>query len=161
MANARLPLRTSLGLDSGGTICATICAVIAAVLTGCSSGGTSDVVAAGTSGKRPLCVDVPAEVLSHLAAGVRPGRIFRPDRGTAVQSTSGVYVIAAHFVTHGGHAKVGVWTAPALTATASPLLVADEVSSEVTTWSTVEEFPAYGVPLTSPDIAAARTCLRS
>ena len=128
-----------------------------ATLSSCTSGGTPVAVAT----KSAACIDVPADVLGHIASGARRGVQFRPDQGVAVMARPGVFVIAARFGGQGGAARVGVWTAPALTATSAPLLVADEAASAVTTWSSVEEFPSAGVPLTSPAIAAARRCLRS
>ena len=47
----------------------------------------------------------------------------------------------------------------ALHGVAAPILVADETASAHSTWTSVEEFPEYGVPLDSPTINAARDCL--
>ena len=131
---------------------------LVAALSACSSEGGSEAIRSTKDGLAVRCLDVPPAVLSHLAAGAVLGAALQLERGAAVRAKPGVFVIAAQL--GGGSAnRIGVWTAPALTATSAPLLVADDVSSAVTTWSSVEEFPAYGVPLTSPAIAAARACL--
>ncbi len=126
-----------------------------AMLSSCTSGGSTDVVRTA----RASCVDVPPGVLAHLASGAQPGVAFHPDKGAAVVARPGVFVIAARFRTASGKNSVGLWTAPALTVTSAPLLVADASASAVTTWGSVVEFPTYGVPLDDPALAAARRCL--
>jgi hypothetical protein len=127
-------------------------AVFAAGLTGCS--GKDGASAATTGG----CVVVSRDLLAQIAVGTSPGATLALTSGAAVKARRGVYVVAARFSAKGAPA-VGVWTVTALTGVAAPILVADETASAKSTWSTVQEFPQYGVPLDSPSISAARHCL--
>lgn len=105
------------------------------------------------------CMEVSGDLLGQIAVGTEAGVTFDPTEGAAVQAREGVYVVAVRFQGDRDDPEVGVWTVAALEGPAAPLLVADEVSSTYSSWSTVEEFPQFGVELDSPLIAAARDCL--
>ena len=128
-------------------------AMLAASLTGCSDGARASAAPAGG------CVVASDELLAQIAVGTAPGTKLALKSGAAVKARKGVYVVAARFSAKKGEPAVGVWTVTALTGVAAPILVADETASARSTWSSVEEFPQYGVPLNSPSITAARNCL--
>jgi hypothetical protein len=128
-------------------------AVLAAGLTGCSGDGAASVAPAGG------CVAVSDRLLAQIAVGISPGVTLALNSGAAVKARKGVYVVAVRFSATNGTPAVGVWTVTSLTGVAAPILVADETASARSTWSTVQEFPQYGVPLDSPSITAARDCL--
>lgn len=128
-------------------------AVLATCLTGCSDGAGASAAAAGD------CVAVSEDLLAQIAVAPAPGTTLDLTSGSAVKARKGVYVVAARFSAVKGAPAVGVWTVTALTGVAAPILVADEFASAKSTWSSVEEFPQYSVPLDSPSITAARGCL--
>lgn len=132
---------------------------LVAVTAGCSQPDASAEAQRERRTASPACLDVPADVLEQIAVGAETGMTFEPSAGAAVQADSGVYVVAVRFQGDSAEPEVGVWTMAALEGTVAPLLVADETSSAYTTWMTVQDFPQYGVPLDSPLIDAARTCL--
>jgi hypothetical protein len=131
----------------------TAAALLAAGLTGCS--GKAGASAAPVAD----CVAVSDELLAQIAVGTAPGTTLALTSGAAVKARRGVYVVAARLSADKGASAVGVWTVAALTGVAAPILVADETASARSTWSSVEEFPQYGIPLDSPTIPAARDCL--
>lgn len=121
-------------------------------LSGCSQPGQAE--AAGED-----CIEVSSDLLDQIAVGTEVGVRFDPTTAAAVPARKGVYVVAVRFQGDRKKAEVGVWTATGLRGVGAPLLGADEVAAAYTTWSTVEEFPQFGVPLDSPLIATARDCL--
>jgi hypothetical protein len=125
--------------------------LLAADLTGCSG-------EAGASAARH-CVAVSHDVLAQIEVGAMPGTPLALAAGSAVKARKGVFVVAARFPGDKGTPVVGVWTVVALHGRAAPILVADETASSHSTWTSVEEFPQFGVPLDSPTINAARDCL--
>jgi hypothetical protein len=127
--------------------------LLAADLAGCSS----QAGAADSPGQ--TCIAVSNDVLAQIAVGARPGVPLAMKAASAVQARKGVFVVAARFLGDKGSPLVGVWTVVALHGRAAPILVADVNASAYSTWTSVEEFPQYGVPLHSPTIAAARDCL--
>lgn len=127
--------------------------LLVALVAGCSPGR-------GVASAKPeSCIPVSRAVLSQIAVGAKPGMTFTRSSGAAVQARQGVYVVAVRFTGQEGASKSAVWTVTKLLGVAAPILVADATASAYTTWSTVEEFPQYGVPLESPAISAARACL--
>lgn len=121
--------------------------------------GCSDASVAEAAGPGADCLEVSDDVLAQIAVGTRAGKAFEPEAGSAVEARSGVYVVAVRFRGDRDDPQVGNWTVTALDGVVAPVLVADQVSSAYTTWSTVEEFPQYGIALTSPLISAVRDCL--
>lgn len=129
-------------------------ALVLLTLSGCSQPGQADVADDG-------CLEVSGDLMNQIAVGTEAGMRFEPSAAAAVRARKGVYVLAVRFQGEEKKAEVGVWTATALRGPAAPFLVADEVSSAYTTWSTVEELPQFGVPLDGPLLATARRCLGS
>jgi hypothetical protein len=135
--------------------CAALAAValLAAVPTGCSAR------AGASSPPARDCIVVSDDVLAQISVGTVPGTPLALAAGAAVKARRGVYVVAARISAAKGAPAVGVWTVVALQGRAAPILVADEIASAHSSWSSVQEFPQYGVPLDSPSIDAARACL--
>lgn len=100
-------------------------------------------------------------LLDQIAVGSRPGTSPALGPAAAVRARTGVYVVAARIARPKGPAVVGAWTVVSLRGNAAPVLVADLNASTHSTWTSMEEFPQYGVPLDSPVIQAARDCLGS
>lgn len=126
--------------------------LLAAELAGCSS-------QAGAAAAPAHCIAVSQDLLAQIEVGARPGTPLALKAGSAVQARKGVFVVAARFLGDKEVPVVGVWTVVALHGRAAPILVADVNASAYSTWTSVEEFPQFGVPLHSPTIAAARACL--
>jgi hypothetical protein len=125
--------------------------LLAADLVGCSGD-------AGASAAR-RCIAVSHDVLAQIEVGALPGTPLALAAGSAVKARRGVFVVAARFPGDKAKSVVGVWTVVALHGRAAPILVADETASAHSSWTSVEEFPRFGVPLDSPTIKAARDCL--
>ena len=127
--------------------------LLAAAVAGCSSHAGAAVAPAHH------CIAVPNDVLTQIEVGARPGTPLAMNAASAVRARKGIFVVAARFLGDKGAPVVGVWTVVALHGRVAPILVADVNSSAYSTWTSVEEFPQFGVPLKSPTIAAARDCL--
>jgi hypothetical protein len=128
-------------------------ALLATDLTGCSG------EAGASAAPARHCLAVSHDVLAQIEVGAMPGKPLALAAGSAVQARKGVFVVAARFPGDKGKFVVGVWTVVALRGVVAPILVADVTASAHTTWTSVEEFPQFGVPLNSPTINAARDCL--
>jgi hypothetical protein len=138
-----------------GTVAAVgTAALLVAALSGCSDKAGASAAPAGD------CVAVSDDVLAQIMVGGAPGTTLTLTSAAAVRARKGVYVVAARIPGEQGAAAVGVWTVVALHGIAAPILVADETASATSTWSSVDEFPQFGVPLDSPSINAARDCLK-
>jgi hypothetical protein len=127
--------------------------LLAADLAACSS------EAGAAASPAHDCIVVSNDVLTQIEVGARPGMSLTIKAASAVQARKGVFVVAGRFLDGNGTPVVAVWTVVALHGRAAPILVADVNSSAYSTWTSVEEFPQFGVPLHSPTIAAARDCL--
>jgi hypothetical protein len=136
-----------------------LAAVVSAVLLAFGLTGCSDQAGAASAEPAADCVSVSAGVLAQIEVGATPGKPLALTSAAAVRARPGVYVVAARISAKQGVPHVGVWTVVSLRGVAAPVLVADETASASSTWSSVEEFPQYGVPLKSPAISAARACL--
>jgi hypothetical protein len=135
-----------------------IAGLVVALLLTADLAGCSGSAGASASPKHD-CIAVSAGVLAQIEVGARPGAPLAMKSASAVEDRKGVFVVAARFLGDKGASLVGVWTVVALHGRAAPILVADVNSSAYSTWTSVEEFPQFGVPLHSPTIAAARDCL--
>jgi hypothetical protein len=127
--------------------------LLAAELAGCSS------QPGAAAARAHDCIAVSHDLLAQIEVGAMPGTPLALTAGSAVQARKGVFVVAARFLGDKEAPVVGVWTVVALHGRVAPILVADINASAYSTWTSVEEFPEYGVPLKSPTIAAARACL--
>jgi hypothetical protein len=127
--------------------------LLVADITGCSGH------AGASASPARDCIAVSDDLLTQIEVGAQPGKPLAMTSGSAVKARRGVFVVAARFPGDKGAPVVGVWTVVALRGRAAPILVADETASAYSTWTSVEEFPQFGVPLDSPTIAAARDCL--
>jgi hypothetical protein len=127
--------------------------LLTADLTGCSS------LAGAADSPAYTCIAVSNDVLAQIEVGARPGVPLIIETASAVKAHKGVFVVAGRFLGDKGAPVVGVWTVVALHGRVAPILVADVHASAYSTWTSVEEFPQYGVPLKSPTVTAARDCL--
>jgi hypothetical protein len=141
--------------DEGGPW---VAALVGAVLLAAGLTGCSDKTGVAAS-PAPDCIKVSNDVLAQIEVGARAGVPLTINGGSAVLARKGVFVVAGRFSGDKGAPVVGVWTVVALHGRAAPILVADVNASAYSTWTSVEEFPQFGVPLHSPTIAAARDCL--